>query len=161
MKFRVGSTLLLLPLFLAGCATTPPLVMSGSVGPAPRVEAVSEKQGTLVVYSVWDIFPGGDSDYHYREDYVLSWPGDAHVRTVRNHAGTFEEGPVSVSLPPGRYQIRARAAGYGKVTANVVIEAGRTTIVWLDGTGPKDAVAPTAAQVRLPNGQMIGWRVTR
>ncbi len=153
---------LLLPWLLTGCATTPPLVLAEPLGPAPLpAAATTGPRGALMVYSAWDPFPGGDPDYQYREDYVLHWPGDARVVRVRNHAGTFDPGPVTVNLPPGVYQIKARAARHGKVTATVVIEAGRVTSVWLDGTLPKDEAAAPADQVRLPGGQVVGWRATR
>lgn len=153
--------LLLLPWLLTGCVTTTALVISEPVGPEPRVEAGSRPRGTLVVYTAWDIYPGAEPDQRYREDYVLSWPGASRVEKVGNHAGTFDEGPVSVSLPPGAYQVKARAAGHGRVTATVVIEAGRTTTLWLDGSVPGHAGAAAADQVRLPGGPVLGWRAAR
>ncbi len=153
-----GSTLLFaLALLLAGCATPSPYVVSERVGSELRTETASEPRGTLVVYSAWDIYPGGESDNRYREDYVLQWP-EARVQKVRNHVGTFDEGPVAVSLPPGTYQVKARAIGHGRVTASVVIEAGRTTSLWLDGSMPKEATNSAAGLIRLPGGQIIGWK---
>lgn len=143
---------------LTGCASTTSLVLSEPVGPGPRSKAPLRPRGSPVVYSAWDIYPGTDSDHRYREDFVLRRPGEVRVQKVRNHVGTFDEGPVSVSLLPGVYQVEVRVSGHGRVSASLVIEAGRTTSLWLDGTMPKDAAAAAADQFRLPDGQIIGWK---
>jgi hypothetical protein len=154
--FTLVSTLL-----LAGCASTPPLVLSEPVGPTPRAVAAQERRGTLVVHSDWDPFATGDPNRRYREDYVLYWPGEAKIRRVRNHIGSLDEGPVRLELPTGTYRVKTRAARYGTVIVSVVIEADQTTAIHLDGTAPKHAASLAAAHVRLPDGQIVGWKASR
>ncbi|HEY6166953.1 MAG TPA: hypothetical protein VI454_02855 [Verrucomicrobiae bacterium] len=154
--FILASTIL-----LAGCTSTPPLVLSEPVGPAPRSVVAMERRGTLVVYSDWDHFATGDSDRYYREDYTLYWPDSTRTQRVQNHIGSLDEGPVLLRLPPGTYRVKTRAARYGTVIVTVVIEAERTTAIRLDGTMPKRAAASDASEVRLPNGQVVGWKASR
>jgi hypothetical protein len=113
------------------------------------------------VHSVRDVFANGDPDRSYREDYILYSPGDTKGRRVKNHHGPLDEGPVLLPLAPGTYRVKARAARYGTVMVNVVIEAERTTVVHLDGTTPSSGGKSSVFQVRLPNGEIVGWQAAR
>ena len=70
-----------------------------------------------------------------------------------------DEMPAVVSLPVGDYDVLADSEEYGRITVPVVIEAGVTTTLSLDGRSRFPAMPETdASLVRLPNGQPIGWR---
>ena len=59
-----------------------------------------------------------------------------------------------------RYRVVAQANGYGRVTIPVVIEAHQTTVLHLEGGGswPSEAEFNQTNAVRLPDGQIIGWK---
>ncbi len=152
----------MLALFLpVGCAQPRPLTLQEPIGPAPRLTLEGEKHGTLVVYSAWERFGWENADQRYHEDFTLNDSNGAVMRKVRNHSGTFDEGPVPVSLPPGVYSVRARATGAGTVIANVVIKEGQVTGVHLDGSLSRKAGVADAHYVRLPDGQIVGWKESR
>jgi len=63
-------------------------------------------------------------------------------------------------LQPGKYEVVARANGYGEVTVPVVVEAQRTTVLHLEGGAPwhpRPAFDPDNS-VSLPDGRVIGWK---
>jgi hypothetical protein len=48
---------------------------------------------------------------------------------VRNHVGAWDESPFRVSLPPGRYTIRAESEIDGDVSVPDIIKGAKTTVV--------------------------------
>jgi hypothetical protein len=144
-----------------GCAHTQTVVLR-QVGPAPITQQKEENmasanQGSLVVYSAWQKTGTDDPEHDHHSSYDIL-KGDAVLRHVRNYFNPMLEEPIEVPLPAGNYQVRARAQGYGYVSVPVVIAAGRTTKVYLDGSGREElAQAPVAEQVRLPDGRVVGW----
>jgi hypothetical protein len=163
---RIVSPLALLALCaaaaLTGCVQgRRPLVLD-TVGPAMANHSVVETNGSLVVFSAFDPTPHFSSlSYRiYYTDYrVLSEDGTL-LQSVQNDTGTALEGPKTVSLPPGKYCIVARANGYGRVTVPVLIEARRTTTVHLEGSAASETGASAVHEelVRLPDGRIVGWR---
>jgi hypothetical protein len=73
---------------------------------------------------------------------------------------TALQDPVAVGLPPGKYRVSARANGYGSVTVPVIIEPQQSTILHLEGGGswPNEPAFNQTNTVRLPDGQIIGWK---
>jgi hypothetical protein len=67
---------------------------------------------------------------------------------------------VPVELSPGKYQVKARANGYGFVTIPVIVESGQTTTLHLEGGGfwPNESGFNQTNAVRLPDGLIIGWK---
>ena len=63
-----------------------------------------------------------------------------------------------MTLPAGQYRITARANGYGYVTVPVVIAANRNTIVHLETDSPNSAAFNQTNAVRLPGGEIVGWK---
>lgn len=147
--------------FLTACASTPQTSALSPVGPAPFEPASHTVEGQLLVYSAID--PGLSSDQDasiHHSDYRIYLPDGKPLKRVTNWVGTFTEDPAVVGLAPGRYDIAARATGGGTIKVPVIIEAGKTTTVHLDGSKPPTGVRerPESDWVRLPNGFVIGWR---
>jgi hypothetical protein len=126
-------------LILTGCAEPKPTVAYGPVGPAFR-SSPGSGPGKLIVYSAWDRFDTLDAEHRRHTPYtVSSSPTDSGASSlvkVRNQQGSFGEDPDVVTLPAGQYWVQARVTNVGRVQVPVIIQAGQTTIVYLDGSGP-------------------------
>ena len=149
---------------LAGCATGKSGITLDAVGPFPgQPAAVSSANGTLVVYSAYQVNADFNSRDPYRpeySDYKIFTTDGKLLQRVHNNSGTILQDPGSVELPTGKYRVIARANGYGYVTVPVIVEAQQSTILHLEGGGSwsdKSALGHTDA-VRLPDGQVVGWR---
>lgn len=134
------------------------------IGPAAVEKPGAGTNGTLVVYSAYDVsahFQGIEQHY-YHTDYQLCSKDGHLLRRVHNDSGTVLPGPTGVVLAPGTYRVVAEANGYGKVTVPVVIRAGLTTVVHLEGGGGWKAGTrpPLDSAVLLPSGQRAGWSAT-
>lgn len=130
----------------------------GPVGPGPGTAPAAT--GSLVVYSAFSLRPSWPSDPSYRQhysDYELESDAGHALRSVANDAGLAVAEPAVVALAPGSYRVVARANGYGEVTVQVVIAAGRTTVVHLEGGSAPQPDDPKQA-IRLPDGRIVGWR---
>jgi len=158
--WALGILAILCAASLFGCATPAPIVLHDPVGPWQPHAAPDDGSGQLMVYSATRVTTADDSEYPVHTPYTLYGADNKVLREVNNTAGLFSQAPSTVSLPPGRYRVKALAADAGYVIVPVVIESHRTTIVDLDGTVlPKQdgAQASDAARlVRLPNGRAIG-----
>lgn len=149
-------------LLLAGCATQESKLVLDPVGPAVRQAESDKASGKLMVYTTFDpraSFSTTDQDKGHFSDYrILTSEGTFLKRVHNDTAGILEE-PAEVMLPAGSYQIVARSNGYGLVTVPIVIAANQTTAVHLEGGswGGKE-VQNSANVVKLPNGQIIGWK---
>ena len=144
----------------SSCAFNRDVVLRTAVGPSPFETGTGSPEGRLAVYSAFD--PGMTSDPDastHHSDYRI-YPADGkQLKYVHNWVGTFIEDPAVVSLAPGRYNVVARAAASGTVTVPIVIEAGKTTSVHLDGSKLADGRKTSdSALVRLPDGWIVGWR---
>ena len=161
MKSLLALSLVVIVGFLAACASSHQGVALGPVGPAPFEHARHTSQGELVVYSALQV--GNSSDQNaatHHEGYEIFSADGTRLKYVNNWVTTFTQDPAVVALSPGRYVVAARAMGNGTVKVSVVIEAGKTTGVHLDGSQPATpAQEPSEAQwARLPDGRIIGWR---
>lgn len=158
--------LLILPvlLVLAGCASTPKggLVLD-RIGPPPHSTPLNGAVGFLVVFSSLNSAPAVSSAL-YRDKYsgyaVFSADGKELVKAVANDRGGVLGSPERIELKPGRYRVVASANGYGQVTAPVLIEAEQTTTIHLEGSfwWPQRSGIHESDPVRLPSGQIAGWR---
>jgi hypothetical protein len=150
---------IVLAVLTSGCASHREKVIVGPVGPPPLVAPGQSEQGALVVYSALDFGMPGDAEMvSHHSGYQIYSADGRRFKYVNNRIGTYREDPATVSLPPGHYKIRARAAAFGSVTANVVVEAGKTTFIHLDGSELSGAQTPTSRFVSLPDGLIIGWQ---
>ena len=143
--------------FASGCATRSVLV--APVGPPPLSRASSAPDGVLVVFSAEDFGTPGDDLARYYSGYSLLSEDGKKLKYISNRAGSSGREPASVRLPPGRYNVVARAAAFGTVTVPVLLQPGKTTFVHLDGSELTGASSiSTADFVSLPDGLIIGWR---
>jgi hypothetical protein len=160
-RFQHSFCFVLAALF-AGCATSSNPVVKEPVGPdlaAPRIN-LSQGQGRLMVYSATEVDDAVNAYFPTHSAYTICDAGGKFLKHVDNRTGSFEQTPVTVSLPAGNYKVRARATNAGTVEVPVVIKEGKTTIVDLEGaTLPQRRPTGAGQWVRLPNGQVIGMRV--
>jgi hypothetical protein len=163
-RFLVMATLgTLMPLF-CGCVTRAPHPIADTVGPVPSAaQTTGSTNGTLLVYSAFKRnadFDSSDPRRAEHSDYRILDANGQLVRKVHNLTPTADQDAVPVELPPGNYQVVARANGYGYLDIPVLIEQQRCTVVHLEGGGfwPDESSFNETNSVRLPDGQIIGWK---
>jgi hypothetical protein len=150
---------------LSGCATGKNGLALDTVGPPlPQPAAASSTNGALVVYSAYEVnadFNARDPNRPEYSDYRIFTTNGKLLQRVHNNSGTILQDPVSVELQPGKYNVIARANGYGYVTIPIIIEAQQTTTLHLEGgdSWPDESAFNQTNAVRLPDGQIIGWKV--
>jgi hypothetical protein len=151
-------------LLCSSCAYNQHGVVLNSVGPSPYVSGTSTT-GTLMVFSAFSVTSPGIGDFEHRQHYsdykILSDDGKP-LQTVHNDVGTVTKEATRVQLAPGKYRVSANSNGFGTVTVPVIIAANQTTILHLEGgyLWPKDAAPDLSNSVRLPDGEIVGWRAT-
>jgi hypothetical protein len=153
---------------MTGCSMRAPLVVQNPVGPQRLHPPRRRTDGDLVVYSGRHAATYAQSEYPVHTEYTIATPDDKVIERVANQTGPFSADPEKVHLAPGKYHVKALAERGGFVVVPVVIEAGKTTVVDLDGEAlPQsedadahgDADADAAGEwVRLPDGHVVGWR---
>ena len=148
---------------LAGCAGTRHALALGAIGPAPAITSGEGAEGSLQVFSAFDPTPDLQrTPYRRRHTAYRILAGKDHhlVREVANDNGTSAGGPQRVDLPVGEYTVIARANSYGTVTVPVIIRPRQLTTVHLEGGvwWPKGLAIEDSDPVRLPGGEIAGWR---
>jgi hypothetical protein len=153
-------------LFVSGCATGTGGLVLDTAGPSmPPLAAAgpSTTNGTLLVYSAFRRNADFNRPDPYRQEYsdydIFSADGKL-LRKIHNNLGTVLQEAVPVELPPGKYNVHARANGYGFVKVPVIIEANQSTVLHLEGGGfwPDESIFNQTNAVRLPDGQVVGWK---
>jgi hypothetical protein len=148
----LGATVAVL---LAGCSSTP--LALAPVGPNPGAMKTTGKTGDLEVYSaLTGCAQGNDPTWYQHTDYTVRDATGKRVRHVENQVGFYETKPKPVELMPGKYYVDAEANGYVAVAVPVIIRAGQTTRVHLDGQWHPAGVTQTAL-VNFPQGGPVGW----
>ena len=149
---------LITTLLLASCASSPPITLEATVGPA-LAKGKPDHNGFLQVYnpsssrSVYD----DDRGRLIYNDYQIDTPDGTLFQKVIN--GT--DAPRKVRLPKGNYIVIADSEAAGMVRVPVAIVTGRLTAVHLEGEKDWEdstATLSIADLVRLPNGRAIGYR---
>jgi hypothetical protein len=147
---------------LSACVSFGAGLVLEPVGPPALPSVATASVGRLVIFSAFSPNAPRAGDWDYRErytDYDISTLDGHLLRSVANDAGLTYAAPAEVELPPGSYRVSARANRYGRVLVPVVIAAGRTTTVHLEGGNATEGGTEIAASaVRLPDGQIVGWR---
>jgi hypothetical protein len=163
-NLALALAVLTVPLLLSSCATSQPTV-SSTVGPKSLAAHSYSGKGYLMVYSETDEIHVGDGiPYYIHTSYNIQTPDARTVKWVPNHVGDMDEAPQLVSLPSGNYQIVAESADYGQVRIPVLIQAGHTTKIHMEGKGswkPQKPAVANAGLVRFPDGEPIGWLAWR
>jgi hypothetical protein len=149
--------------FLSGCATSNGLALDTVEPSLHQPPTANSTDGTLMVYSAYEAnadFNSRNPDLPEYSDYRILTTDGKPLQTVRNNSGIMLQDPVSVELPPGKYQVIARANGYGTVTVPVIIETQQSTVLHLEGGGfwPDESAFNQTNAVRLPDGLIIGWK---
>ena len=150
---------------LSGCATHHPLTLE-TVGPArfqPLTLNATNTAGSLMVYSAYRRnadFNALDSRRPEYSDYKIFAADGTLLQRVHNNSGTGLQDPVAVALPPGKYTVIARANGYNFVTVPVLVATQQTTVLHLEGGNPWPETSGfnQTNAVRLPDGNIIGWK---
>jgi hypothetical protein len=151
-------------LILSGCATDKTNLTLETVGPAPTATPrANQATGTLIVYSAIKRNADFDTSNPYRpehSDYQILNADHSPLRRIHNVSTTVSEDVVPVELSPGKYVIEARANGYGYLDVPVMIVAGEDTVLHLEGAGfwPNESGFNATNSVRLPDGQIVGWK---
>jgi hypothetical protein len=164
MKTFLTSNVVAAGVLLAGCATGKSGITLDTVGPvSAQSVAISSTNGTLKVYSAYEVNADFNSRDPYRpeySDYRIFTTDGKLLQKVRNNSGTILQDPVSVELQPGKYRVVARANGYGYVTVPVIIAAQENTVLHLEGgdSWPDETTFNQTNAVRLPDGQIVGLR---
>jgi hypothetical protein len=147
---------------LMGCAGMRNDLVLDTAGPMPgQVARVGSGPGTLLVYSAGKVnadFNSRDPNRREYSDYKILNSDKKLVEHIHNVTDDMFEGPVSVALPPGKYFVAARSNGYGVVTVPVMIKTGLQTILHLDGGWPNESAFNQNNAVRLPDGEVVGWK---
>jgi len=145
---------------LSACATGNGLALDTEGPSLPQPTVANSTDGILIAYSAYEANADFDSrspdlpEYsHYN---ILT--ADGKLQRVCNNSGTILQDPVSVELPPGKYQVIARANGYRSVTVPVLIVTQRSTVLHLEGRNfwPSESAFHQTNAVRLPDVQIIG-----
>jgi hypothetical protein len=144
----------LLVSLLVSCASNH---SSQRVAEAAREEA--RPTGYLQVFTATETRPDGDSTFAYpHTGYTLYDQNGKMVKYIRNHVGRMDGVPTMISVPAGRYRIKAETEGYGDVTFPIEIKPGRVDVVHLErGSEHAHAHHGESEPVRLPDGQVVGW----
>ena len=160
---------------LFGCASSAPLTVSGPVGPAPTERAKASASSSLQVYSARVRAPVdlnkeeflwnndfGKNDFLYEpahSDYTICTQDGKVFKHVRNAQDPNDPQPAVVPLPPGNYEVKAKARDLGVVTIPVVVEAGKLTKVNLQrGRNPVVESVARSNAVLLDGYLIVGWR---
>jgi hypothetical protein len=142
---------------LAGCSSTP--VALAPVGPSPIYSLPTAGKGQLEVFSALSGRVEGDNPTWYQHsDYYVCNTRGRRLEHVDNAIGEYSEAPRIVTLPPGKYIVKARAKGILLAEVPVIIEPGQITKVHLDGNWQPQATARKTELVKAPAGYPVGWR---
>jgi len=154
---------LILVASIGGCASPKSRLVLEPVGPPPYAQEVPGNKGSLIVYSALEATFDSDA-IQYRDRHtpyrVMSADGMRLLKVIPNDDGRLLGSPERVELPIGKYRILARANGYGDVAVPILIKAHQTTVLHLEGGfwWPMGSAIRESDPVRLPRGEIVGWR---
>jgi len=134
-------------------------VVPAMVGPNPFSPQNSSASGQLEVFSALEgRSEGNNPSWHQHADYYLCDQQGRHLRHVDNTVGYYAQAPRVITLPPGKYLVKAPAKDALWLEVPVVIESGRITKVHLDGDWKLPADTSETKFVDAPAGYPVGWR---
>jgi hypothetical protein len=151
-------------LAFCGCVSPRQELVLEPIGPGVPDNLNSPTHGALEVYSALENEPQFDArPYHRRySDYRIQNSKGEELRRIHNDNDTILDGPARVELPPGSYRVIARANGYGLIAIPVLICPSQVTTIHLEGsaTWRNRKLLEESNPVRLPGGEIAGWRAT-
>ena len=140
---------------LAGCSA--PVALK-PVGPNPGGFQTATVNGQLEVFSAESARMEGDNPiWRQHSDYYICNEQGKRLERVENALGYYARTPRLVTLPAGKYIVKARAKDALLAEVPVVIQPGEITKVHLDGQW--QPVANRTQLVWAPSGYPVGWRV--
>jgi hypothetical protein len=144
-------------LLLTSCGSEP-LVLS-PIGPAHSTGgSYLTGVGRLQVFTETDEFEvDHDVPYFPHRDYQIYTADGKRLQRVWNAQNHEDETPTIVSLPAGRYEVRADAEFYGLVRVPVLIKPNQLTKVILQPGWKPQLTASANEVVSLPKGYAVGW----
>lgn len=160
MKLALRNTIVIVVtvVLVSSCASVPPTIVRGTVGPSPAVAVAGEENGFLTVYSATAWMTDEDGPLQLRH---TNYEIDSADGTLFQVVSNGDDEPTRVALAKGVYTVVASSDTSGQARVPVAIEAGKITVVRLE-TERDWEEASTGIQsvdlVRLPNGQPIGFR---
>ena len=164
MKYRilVCLTIGVAPL-LAACANPSQPLTTEPVGPVPSINSQSTREsasvGYLRVYTAREEVGDGYHDFRPYADYTILSSDGRVFRKVVNSVAYQSVGPANVELPTGTYTVVGEGEFYSSVQIPLVIKSGQVTLVHLDGGWTRPVANARARDlVKLPNGEVVGWR---
>ena len=128
---------------MSGCAANEQALPLKPMGPVTTVPRHAAHGGFLIVYTPIEeprVFP--DTMYAPHRGYEIFDSRGNLVRTVLNHVGAWDESPDLVTLPPGRYTVKAESATGNSLVVPVIVKADRPTSVNLEWREPKFVANP-------------------
>lgn len=141
---------------LSGCSSTP--MALAPVGPNPAGFRAATASGQLEVFSALSARREGNNPTWYQHsDYYICNEQGKHLKHVDNSTGYYAQAPRMVTLPAGKYIVKARAKNAFWTIVPVVVEPGEITKVHLDGQWQPPA--KNTELVMAPAGYPVGWRV--
>ena len=141
---------------LASCASQPLALEPVGPGPLART-ASSPPKGDLQVFTETEEYYEDEMSWFPHTDYEIYTAAGKRLKRVWNHHDHEDEFPATVTLPPGKYIVKASAEFYGLVSVPVIIKPNETTTVILQPGWRPGNVARTDL-VQMPNGYFVGWR---
>lgn len=150
-------------LLLPGCVSRPMALSPVGPGPASQAAPTSAESGRLQVFSATQVRSADNTSADYNgyfyphSSYEIKNDSGQTVKYVRNRASFMDQTPDVVKLPAGNYRVVAESTCCGLVSVPVVIEAGKTTRVHLDGNWLPPRRTPPDQVVFLPDGEVAGW----
>ncbi len=146
----------LLPVVSLQAATSQ---LESTVGPAPqRAATTADGKGSLRVYTAVRLVSNGAVSFREETSYRIYSTDGKLVKKVANSVPFQTTGPIDVRLAPGNYTVVGEGDFYPSVHVPVEIVAGEMTSVHLAGSWLRPAHAPEDHLVKLPNGEVVGWR---
>jgi hypothetical protein len=163
---------------LAGCASAPKVAVLAPVGPSPAEHSAVMSGGFLQVYSAqrkadidlvteewrWNNDFGKNQflTEPAHTEYTIYAQDGGVLKRVPNARDADDAEPTLLMLPTGTYKVEAQAEdrreGTVTVTIPVVIQKGQTTVAHLEGDWAPSHQYTDGDVVRLPDGQIAGWR---
>lgn len=149
-------------ILFTSCASAQSTIVSAPVGPRPPGLHEGDYVGFLTVHSATEQHPNGDNSYaNVHTDYRISTADGRLFKQVRNSLSPTDETPERITLPKGSYVVVAQSETMGAVSIPIGIHTGKATDLHLERVKDWKPTAINAREsdyVRLPNGQIIGYR---